>query len=223
MENPETCQQILGVDSNSLYLASISGKCPTGFFCVYSEENNFSLDPCSKYGLSSLQWLSYISAQRNIFIQHKFNMSERRVAKYSLPVDGFCKSTNEVFEFQGCVFHGCGKCNTNRDSNGNLKELNCFGKNIQELQKSTQVKIEKLEEEGFTVYQIYECEWKKMLKQPHIAAFVKNIKSVQPKKQLNFEKILRGGPKQSIVRFFLCGYPYTRALERKIFRLPHDH
>ena len=31
-------------------------------FCVYFEENNFSPDPCSKYGLSSLQWLSYISS-----------------------------------------------------------------------------------------------------------------------------------------------------------------
>ena len=33
---------------------------------------------------------------------------------------------------------------------------------------------------------------KKMLKQSHVAVFVKNIKSVQPKKQLNFEKILQG-------------------------------
>ena len=32
MENPEICKQNLGVDSNSLHLASISGKCPTGFF-----------------------------------------------------------------------------------------------------------------------------------------------------------------------------------------------
>ena len=55
-------------------------------------------------------------------------MSERRVTKYSLSVDGFCEFTNEVFEFQGCAFHECGKCNTNRDSYGNLKELNCFGK-----------------------------------------------------------------------------------------------
>ena len=45
VESPEVCQQILGVDSNSIYLASISGKCPTGFFCVYSKENNFSPDP----------------------------------------------------------------------------------------------------------------------------------------------------------------------------------
>ena len=117
-------------------------------------------------------------------------MRERRVTKYLLPVDGFCESTNEVFEFQGCVFHGCGKCNTNRDLNRNLKELNCFGKNIQKLHKAAQEKIKKLEEGGFTVYQIYEREWKKMLKQPQIAAFVKNVKSVQPKKQLSFEKIL---------------------------------
>ena len=220
VENLETCQQILGVDSNSLYLASISGKCPTGFFCVYSEENHFSPDPCSKYGLSSLQWLSYISAQRNIFIQHKFNMSKRRVTKYSLPVDGFCESTNEVFEFQGCVFHGCGKCNTNRDSNGNLKELNYFGKNIQELQKSTQEKIEKLEEEGFTVYQIYECEWKKMLKQPHIAAFVKNIKSVQPKKQLNFEKILRGVQNDQLYGFLFVDIHTPEHLKEKYSDFP---
>ena len=51
-------------------------------------------------------------------------MSDRRVAKYLLPVDGFCESTNEIFEFQECIFHECGKCYTNRDSNENLKELN---------------------------------------------------------------------------------------------------
>ena len=147
-------------------------------------------------------------------------MSERRVTKYSLPVDGFCESTNEVFEFQGCVFHGCGKCNTNRNSNGNLKELNCFGKNIQELQKSTQEKIEKLEEEGFTVYQIYECEWKKMLKQPHIAAFVKNIKSVQPKKQLNFEKILRGVQNDQLYGFLFVDIHTPEHLKEKYSDFP---
>ena len=132
-------------------------------FCVYSEDN-FSLAPCSKYGLSSLQWLSYISALRNIFIQHKFNLSERRVSKYSFRVGGFCKFTNEIFEFQECVFYGCEKCNTNRDLNGNLKELRnkLFRKKFQDLQKSTQEKIEKLEEERYTVHQIYECQWKKM-------------------------------------------------------------
>ena len=34
VENAEVYPKILGVDSNSLYLASISGKCPIDFFCV---------------------------------------------------------------------------------------------------------------------------------------------------------------------------------------------
>ena len=59
-------------------------------------------------------------------------MCEQRASKYSLPVGGFCESTNEFFECQKCVFYGCGKSNTNRDLNRNLKELNCFGKIVQE-------------------------------------------------------------------------------------------
>ena len=82
------------------------------------------------------------------------------------------------------------KCNTNRDSSGNLKELNCFGKNIQELQKSPQEKSKNLRRKVLQFTKSMNVNGKKMLKQPHIAAFVKNIKSVQPKKQLNFEKIL---------------------------------
>ena len=45
VENPEICQQTLGVDSNFLYLASISRKCPTGIFCVYSEKKQFFSRP----------------------------------------------------------------------------------------------------------------------------------------------------------------------------------
>ena len=55
-------------------------------------------------------------------------MSERKMSKYSLPVNGICKFTNEIFPFWGCVFHGCGKCNKNKDSNGKLKKLNCLEK-----------------------------------------------------------------------------------------------
>ena len=78
-------------------------------------------------------------------------MSERRVSHYLLTVNDFCKYTNEIFEFQGCVFHGCGKGNANRDSNGNLKELNCFGKLFKCCKNSF---IKKFEEEGlqFTIF-----------------------------------------------------------------------
>ena len=42
-------------------------------------------------------------------------MGEKRVSKYSLPVDGYCSSTNRENQFDGCCFHGCEKFSTNRD------------------------------------------------------------------------------------------------------------
>ena len=88
------------------------------------------------------------------------------------------------------------------------------------MRKSTQEKIEKLEEEGFTVYQIYECEWKKMLKQPHIAAFVKNIKSAQPKIQLNFEKILQGVQNDQLYGFLFVDIYTPEHLKEKYSDFP---
>ena len=117
-------------------------------------------------------------------------MSEPIVSKYSFPVDGFCESTNEIFKFQGCVFYGCEKCNTNRDLTGNLKELNCFENNVKELQKPTQEKMGKLQEKGFTVHQSVSVNGKDV-KRATCVTFVKTIKSVQPKKQLNFVKVLQ--------------------------------
>ena len=86
VEPTEVFHQILGVDSNSLYLACISEKCPTGFFCVYSKENKFSPDLVSSMGYH--QWRCYISDQKNLFIQHKFNMSEQRVLNNAIIVRG---------------------------------------------------------------------------------------------------------------------------------------
>ena len=61
-------------------------------------------------------------------------MGEKRVSKYSLPVDGSCSSTNRVYQFDSCFFHGCKKCSTNRDYSGNLKETNSLtGKNMNDL------------------------------------------------------------------------------------------
>ena len=64
-------------------------------------------------------------------------MEEKRVPKYSLPVDGYCSSTNRVHQFDRCFFHGYEKCSTNRDYSGNLKETNSLtGKKHQRFTKS---------------------------------------------------------------------------------------
>ena len=59
----------------------------------------------------SMNWLKWISDTQGVYIQHAMNGGE-----YNIPnvgkVDGFCKNTNTVYEFQGCFWHGCEKCYT---------------------------------------------------------------------------------------------------------------
>ena len=122
IENPETVQKVLSLDANSLYLHAIAQNNPTGYFCRYKEED-FRPDPCSKFGFQSYQWLSYVAYKENTFLQTRFNMGERRVSKYSLPVDGYSEQQNMVYQYLGCFFHFCDKCNTNRNSDGSLEVM----------------------------------------------------------------------------------------------------
>ena len=50
----------------------------------------------------SLQWLKYLSATRNIYIQHARNGEERKIGNYY--VDGYSKDTKTIFEFMGCFW-----------------------------------------------------------------------------------------------------------------------
>ena len=99
IENPEIVKKVLGLDANSLYeyLHAIAQNNPTGYFCRYKEEDDFRSDPCSKFRYQSYQWLSYIAFKHNTFLQTRFNMGERRVSKYSLPVDGYSEEQNTVY------------------------------------------------------------------------------------------------------------------------------
>jgi len=82
-----------------------------------------------------------------------------------LKVDGYCQSTNEVFEFDGCLFHACSVCSVNRNEDGSLQELNRLtGRKNEDIRRETREKVDKLKEAGYCVRSIKECEWKKMKK-----------------------------------------------------------
>ena len=87
----------------------------------YLKENTIAILPKNLYrdsnkpfSKSSIEWLQFISFQTNSNIQHAINGGEKVIVddqlgkKYS--VDGFCEETNTVFEFYGCVYHGCPSC-----------------------------------------------------------------------------------------------------------------
>ena len=102
-------------------------------------------------------------------------MGERFVSKYSFKVDGFFEETNTVYEFEGCLWHGCDACNVNRNADGSLREAHPI-KNIpfSQIREATQEKKRALTAEGFRVASIRECESLRMKKQSEIV-FFKNI------------------------------------------------
>ena len=92
----------------------------------------------------------------------------------------------------GYLVHGCNHCWTNRNRDGTLKEFNWHSDKVEELKKHTLEITQKIEEDGYKVISIWECEWKRMKKRPEIAEFQKTLKTVQPRRKLSFDQILKG-------------------------------
>ena len=76
----------------------------------------------------------------------------------SYRVDGFDESTRTVYEFHGCLWHGCPKCFPRRNTYSKLNRDRTF----EELYEATLKKEVTLRTNGYTVKSIWECEWKKL-------------------------------------------------------------
>ena len=134
----------------------------------------------------ALQWLYYqesllpkegAAADR---IKHVRNGGEQKLRvddKYVF-VDGFDPTTNTVYEFHGCLWHGCRQCcQTQRwkkyDANPD--------RSLDELYTATLHKTRRLQAAGYTVLEQWECQWTRRLKQdPTVRAFVNQLELVSP-------------------------------------------
>lgn len=121
----------------------------------------------SNQSFKALQWLAW--QEHNIEnkqplqrdrIQHFRNGGEVRVltpAK-SFLVDGYDLSTNTVYEFHGCLWHGCKKCfKHQRHSQSKLN----FDRTFQEMYEATIAKEEMIRSAGYSLKVIWECQWEK--------------------------------------------------------------
>jgi hypothetical protein len=58
------------------------------------------------YSKKGVEWLTTIMQQQNIVIQHAENGGEYAIPGTLFKVDGYCESTNTVYEFHGDMYHG---------------------------------------------------------------------------------------------------------------------
>ena len=134
---------------------------PTSFFAVRKAENNFRRTvPCYRNTVA-IEWLEYEARRSGVVIQHLGNDQEKLIGQKRLPVDGFCRQTNTVYEFHGCIWHGH-ECWMTKKHNG-VNPVN--GKLYQKLREDTEYKKQYIKEEGYTYVDMYECRWKNKVKQ----------------------------------------------------------
>jgi hypothetical protein len=126
-------------------------------------------NPKAKQSMMASQWLAYVARSEKIAIRHARNGGEKHVGKYA--VDGYCESEDVVFEFHGCVWHGCPKCYCRTMKNP------YNDKYMTDLYASTKEKQEYIEKRGHRYVSIWECEFKDRLKGD--VEFRENVRSLK--------------------------------------------
>ena len=131
--------------------------------------------------LVALQWLEYQATLPNVTrIQHVRNGGERKlfIEKGPVYVDGFDEDNNTVYEFMGCLWHGCPDC-------CKYKRWRQYGANpdrtLEELYEATCDKLQRLQRAGYNVIVEWECQWEKKVKStPTIQTFLTTLNMVPP-------------------------------------------
>ena len=145
-------KSIVGYDANSLYLYCIGKQMPHGNFIIRKRENDFLPKKHSKFSLAEI-WMEWKSSELNIEIYHARNYGkQKRVCGFL--VDGFCADNKQVFEFNGCFFHGC-EC-----MKGKMDE------SLRQVREEKTIRRKQfLENEGYSVIAEKECEFRKKIEQ----------------------------------------------------------
>ena len=135
-----------------------------------------------------LEWLTWCDHQRRqqvleqplfnhphpnqcYFVQHVGNAGEYHIPTVGF-VDGFDFTTNTVYEFQGCFFHGCPRHYPNRHE----KHLRHWDRTMQDVYDQTQQKIHLLRALGYNVVEMWECDWRRLKEtSPDIQTFVDSL------------------------------------------------
>ena len=132
---------------------------------------------------AALEWLTYeesrLPKERGERIRHARNGGEKGVktSKGKEHVDGFDKSTKTVYEFLGCLWHGCPRCFPNKRD---LTHPIMPDRTPNEALRATTEKLGRLQERH-SIKHIWECEWKTLKqKEPSVKAFVESLKWVDP-------------------------------------------
>jgi len=158
---------------------TIASACNLVFRQRFLEENTIGLlppqgyQPARKYSILALQWLSWVHHQTGNRILHAMNGGEQRIDGHY--VDGLDSNNYVVYEFMGCLWHGCAKCFL-PDTINPVNDTS-----MEDLLEGTIRKVERFKRLGYQVGVKWECEFKpELASNPEMKAFVERLKFDTP-------------------------------------------
>ena len=146
----------------------------------FMKPNTIGLIPTGGYvyeptSHKAIIWMKYLASTKKISIKHARNSTEKRIFNYK--IDGWDEENRTVYEFHGCVFHGCPVCYSGDTYNPLKNEImsTTFAKHKTRIDKiRTSMEID-------NVIEILECEYNDLIKtNTCFADFVKNEGEIRP-------------------------------------------
>ena len=126
---------------------------------------------------AAIEWLTWCQQQQVPNLQHCRNAGEYRIPGTKFHVDGFDVTTNTVYEFHGCFWHGCPRHYPHRHE----KHLRHCDRTMQDVYETTQQRTQTLRAEGYTVMEMWGCDWRSLKdSSPDIRTFVANLQITEP-------------------------------------------
>jgi len=107
----------------------------------------------------AMKWLNYQESIYGIEIKNCIKGKEYLIPGTRYLADGYCEETNTIFEFYGCVYHGCQTCFP--EQNKIDPSLKVTYKKLREKTERRKMKISML---GYRVITVWECDWRRELK-----------------------------------------------------------
>jgi G:T-mismatch repair DNA endonuclease (very short patch repair protein) len=176
-EKSELTKVIMGYDCNSMYLGSTGNLMPTGYM-VRRTEPDFKPTSPHRAQLAA-EWLSWLEFKNGVKIRHQENGMEKRIGSRMIPVDGYCRETKTIYNFNGCFYHGCEKCMSEQFQPTEPHPFKTPKTWHEVAQESQYVETYLKEQKDFTkVVIIWECEWKfEIEKSKKIRDFLQALRS----------------------------------------------
>lgn len=173
---------------------TIASACNMAFRMNWMAENKIAVEPFHGWrpkhvhSKVSIEWLLYCERQlqqrtdsRSVsatpYIQHAGNAGEKRLTRGRevFLVDGYEERTETVYEFQGCFYHGCPSCFPNR----NQVHVRHEPLTMKDVWERTRDKIDRLKAHGFTVKEMWECEWRRLKEEDEqVKAFTDSLEII---------------------------------------------